>query len=107
MLDWADEHGIVVIDETVVVGFNLSLGIGFEAGNKPKELYSEEQPPEKPSRAQNGRRFKSDCVTKPPKRGDVSIANEPDTRPRCTGIFKKQLRANAAPTRRVRSPASM
>ncbi len=22
--------------------FNLSLGIGFEAGNKPKELYSEE-----------------------------------------------------------------
>lgn len=24
------------------VGFNLSLGISFEAGNKPKELYSEE-----------------------------------------------------------------
>ncbi|MCE1690390.1 beta-glucuronidase, partial [Enterobacter hormaechei] len=42
MLDWADEHGIVVIDETAAVGFNLSLGIGFEAGNKPKELYSEE-----------------------------------------------------------------
>ncbi len=32
MLDWADEHGIVVIDETAAVGFNLSLGIGFEAG---------------------------------------------------------------------------
>ncbi|MBK1758956.1 MAG: beta-glucuronidase, partial [Escherichia coli] len=31
MLDWADEHGIVVIDETAAVGFNLSLGIGFEA----------------------------------------------------------------------------
>ncbi len=29
MLDWADEHGIVVIDETAAVGFNLSLGIGF------------------------------------------------------------------------------
>lgn len=42
MLDWADEHGIVVIDETAAVGFNLSLGIGFEAGIKPKELYSEE-----------------------------------------------------------------
>ncbi|XPE61797.1 glycoside hydrolase family 2 TIM barrel-domain containing protein [Shigella flexneri] len=42
MLDWADEHGIVAIDETAAVGFNLSLGIGFEAGNKPKELYSEE-----------------------------------------------------------------
>lgn len=31
MLDWADKHGIVVIDETAAVGFNLSLGIGFDS----------------------------------------------------------------------------
>lgn len=42
MFDWVDEYGIVVIDEIVVVGFNFFLGIGFEAGNKSKELYSEE-----------------------------------------------------------------
>lgn len=58
MLDWADEHGIVVIDETAAVGFNLSLGIGFEAGNKPKELYSEEAVNGKPSR-RTYRRLKS------------------------------------------------
>lgn len=42
MFDWVDEYGIVVIDEIVVVGFNFFLGIGFEVGNKLKELYSEE-----------------------------------------------------------------
>ncbi|MGU0161154.1 glycoside hydrolase family 2 TIM barrel-domain containing protein [Escherichia coli] len=43
MLNWADEHGIVVIDETAAVGFNLSLGIGFEAGNKPKNCTAKRQ----------------------------------------------------------------
>lgn len=82
MLDWADEHGIVVIDETAAVGFNLSLGIGFEAGNKPKELYSEE--------AVNGETQQAhlqaikELIARDKNHPSVvmwSIANEPDTRP--------------------------
>nr|ABE03625.1 GUS-eGFP fusion protein [Binary vector pGPro1]ABV71994.1 gusA-eGFP [Binary vector pGPro2]AEW22784.1 beta-glucuronidase-enhanced green fluorescent fusion protein [Binary vector pGPro3]AEW22786.1 beta-glucuronidase-enhanced green fluorescent fusion protein [Binary vector pGPro4]AEW22788.1 beta-glucuronidase-enhanced green fluorescent fusion protein [Binary vector pGPro4-35S] len=82
MLDWADEHGIVVIDETAAVGFQLSLGIGFEAGNKPKELYSEE--------AVNGETQQAhlqaikELIARDKNHPSVvmwSIANEPDTRP--------------------------
>lgn len=82
MLDWADEHGIVVIDETAAVGFNLSLGIGFEAGIKPKELYSEE--------AVNGETQQAhlqaikELIARDKNHPSVvmwSIANEPDTRP--------------------------
>lgn len=64
MLDWADEHGIVVIDETATVGFNLSLGIGFEAGNKPKELYSEEAVNGETQRKHTHRRLRLTRVTK-------------------------------------------
>ncbi|CAC9204333.1 Beta-glucuronidase [Citrobacter werkmanii] len=42
MLDWADEQGIVIIDETAAVGFNLSLGIGFDACEKPTSLYGDD-----------------------------------------------------------------
>jgi beta-glucuronidase len=41
MLDHADRHGIVVIDETAAVGMNLSLSI-VRAANLPKDLFSEE-----------------------------------------------------------------
>ena len=41
MLDYADRHGIVVIDETAAVGMNLSLSI-VRAANLPKDLFSEE-----------------------------------------------------------------
>lgn len=40
-LDWADENGIVVIDETAAVGFNLALGLGATAGLKPEQIFSE------------------------------------------------------------------
>ena len=82
MLDWADEHGIVVINETAAVGFNLSLGIGFDAGEKPKELYSEE--------AINGETQQAhlqaikELIGRDKNHPSVvmwSIANEPDTRP--------------------------
>ncbi|MCU5771645.1 beta-glucuronidase [Erwiniaceae bacterium BAC15a-03b] len=42
MLDWADEHGIVVINETPAVGLNLALGITFSQDTLPKALFSEE-----------------------------------------------------------------
>ena len=42
MLDWADEHGIVVIDETAALSALTSFRHWFPKGNKPKELYSEE-----------------------------------------------------------------
>ncbi|MFH8135760.1 beta-glucuronidase [Pantoea osteomyelitidis] len=82
MLDWADEHGIVVINETAAVGFNLSLGIGFDEGEKPKELYSEE--------AVNGETQQAhlqaikELIGRDKNHPSVvmwSIANEPDTRP--------------------------
>ncbi|WP_280174445.1 glycoside hydrolase family 2 TIM barrel-domain containing protein, partial [Escherichia coli] len=80
--DGADEHGIVVIDETAAGGFNLSVGIGFEAGNKPKELDSEE--------AVNGETQQAhlqaikELIARDKNHPSVvmwSIANEPDTRP--------------------------
>lgn len=40
-MDWADEHGVVVIDESPAVGFNFGLGLtSFEDMKKP-ELFSE------------------------------------------------------------------
>ncbi len=41
-LDYADEHGLVVIDETQAVGINLSLGLSLGGVKKPEKLYSEE-----------------------------------------------------------------
>lgn len=82
MLDWADEHGIVVINETAAVGFNLSLGITFDAGERPQELYSEE--------AINGETQQAhlqaikELIARDKNHTSVvmwSIANEPDTRP--------------------------
>ncbi|STP76295.1 beta-D-glucuronidase [Escherichia coli] len=43
MLDWADEHGIVVIDETAAVGFNLSLGIGSKRATSRKNCTAKRQ----------------------------------------------------------------
>ncbi|EJM3642734.1 beta-glucuronidase [Salmonella enterica] len=82
MLDWADENGIVVIDETAAVGFNLSLGIGFEACEKPKSLYGEDAINNETQQAHLqaikeliARDKNHPCVVL------WSIANEPDTRP--------------------------
>lgn len=79
MLDWADEHGIVVINETPAVGLNLALGITFDGVEKPKELYSEE--------AVNGETQKAhlkaieELIARDKNHPSVvlwSIANEPD-----------------------------
>ncbi|WP_395230684.1 glycoside hydrolase family 2 TIM barrel-domain containing protein, partial [Escherichia coli] len=71
-----------VIDETAAVGFNVSLGIGLEAGNKPKDLYSEE--------ADNGETQQAhlqaikDLIARDKNHPRVvmwSTANDPDTGP--------------------------
>ena len=41
-MDYADEHGLVVIDETQAVGLNLSLGLSSDKAGLPKKLFSEE-----------------------------------------------------------------
>ncbi|SHE48967.1 beta-glucuronidase [Vibrio gazogenes] len=41
MLDWADEHGIVVINETPAVGFNVSLPM-LRNFNRPEKLFCDE-----------------------------------------------------------------
>ena len=41
-MDYADEHGLVVIDETQTVGLNLSLGLSSDKAGLPKKLFSEE-----------------------------------------------------------------
>ncbi|EAQ6131186.1 beta-glucuronidase [Salmonella enterica] len=82
MLDWADEHGIVVIDETAAVGFNLSLGIGFDSCEKPKALYSEEGVNDETQRAHL--KAIQELIARDKNHPSVvmwSIANEPDTRP--------------------------
>jgi beta-glucuronidase len=43
VLDYADRHGIVVIDETAAVGLNLSLGARLTgATDLPKEIYTDD-----------------------------------------------------------------
>lgn len=41
MLDWADEHGVVVIDETPAVGFNVSLPM-LRNFDRPEKLFCSE-----------------------------------------------------------------
>ncbi|WP_435947081.1 beta-glucuronidase [Dryocola sp. BD586] len=82
MLDWADEHGIVIIDETAAVGFNLSLGIGFDAGERPKELYGDEAVNDETRQAHL--QAIRELIARDKNHPSVvmwSIANEPDTRP--------------------------
>jgi beta-glucuronidase len=41
VLDYADRHGIVVIDETAAVGLNLDTGAGILNQSEPMETYSD------------------------------------------------------------------
>lgn len=41
-MDWADEHGIVVINETPAVGFNFRLGLNFLDGQKLPDVFSKD-----------------------------------------------------------------
>ncbi|WP_366544453.1 glycoside hydrolase family 2 TIM barrel-domain containing protein, partial [Salmonella enterica] len=72
----------VVIDETAAVGFNLSLGIGFDSCEKPKALYSEEGVNDETQRAHL--KAIQELIARDKNHPSVvmwSIANEPDTRP--------------------------
>jgi beta-glucuronidase len=42
VLDYADRHGIVVMDETAAVGLNLAIGGGILGRGRPKPTYSPE-----------------------------------------------------------------
>ncbi|ELZ5941247.1 beta-glucuronidase [Providencia vermicola] len=42
MLDWADEHGIIIINEVAAVGLNLTLGVSSDVCQKPPVLFSDE-----------------------------------------------------------------
>lgn len=82
MLDWADEHGIVVINETPAVGINISLGIGFGDCEKPQSLYSDEAVNDDTQRAHL--QAIQELIARDKNHPSVvmwSIANEPDTRP--------------------------
>ena len=41
MLDYADRHGVVVIDETAAVGLNLDTGAGILNQAEPMETYGD------------------------------------------------------------------
>lgn len=82
MLDWADEHGIIIIDETAAVGFNLSLGLNFDNEAKPQSLYSEDAINDKTQQAHL--QAIQELIARDKNHPSVvlwSIANEPDTRP--------------------------
>ncbi|CAB5632711.1 beta-glucuronidase [Citrobacter werkmanii] len=82
MLDWADEQGIVIIDETAAVGFNLSLGIGFDACEKPTSLYGDDAINDRTQLAHL--QAIRELIARDKNHPSVvmwSIANEPDTRP--------------------------
>lgn len=79
-MDYADEHGIVVIDETPAVGLNLGLAI--ISGNKniiPKKLFSEEAAGSKLQEVH--KEAIRELIQRDKNRPSVviwSIANEPD-----------------------------
>ncbi|MCS3432184.1 beta-glucuronidase [Klebsiella sp. BIGb0407] len=82
MLDWADEHGIVVIDETPAVGINLALGITFADVGKPAKLYSDEAINDKTQHAHL--QAIKELIARDKNHPSVvmwSIANEPDANP--------------------------
>ena len=79
MLDWADEHGIVVINETPAVGLNLALGITFDGAAKPAQLFSDEAVNDETQRAHL--RAIEELIARDKNHPSVvmwSIANEPD-----------------------------
>jgi beta-glucuronidase len=79
-LDYADRHGIVVIDETAAVGLNLDTGAGILGQTEPMETYSDatigartQETHRQAIRELVARDKNHPCVV------IWSIANEPDT----------------------------
>lgn len=81
-LDWADEHGVVVIDETAAVGFNLALGIAKgDIGVKSDEIFSEKAVGKTTQEAH--KKAIQELISRDKNHPSVvmwSIANEPDAR---------------------------
>lgn len=81
-LDWADEHGVVVINETAAVGFNLALGIAKgDIGVNPDEIFSEKAVSKKTQEAH--KKAIQELISRDKNHPSVvmwSIANEPDAR---------------------------
>ena len=79
-LEYADEHGIVVIDETAAVGLNLGLGISAAAKEQlPAQLFSPEGVNDKTQQAH--REAIAELIARDKNHPCVvlwSIANEPD-----------------------------
>lgn len=104
MLDWADEHGIVVINETPAVGLNIALGFNLD-DKKPKELYGPDTVNDKTQEAHL--QAIKELVERDKNHPSVvmwSIANEPDTKPEGARAYFEPL-ANACreldPTRPI------
>lgn len=80
VLDYADRHGIVVIDETAAVGINLAIGGGILGRGRPKATYSPETIGEGAQRTHL--QAIRELVARDKNHPSVvlwSVANEPDT----------------------------
>lgn len=80
MLDWADEHGIVVIDETPAVGFNMSLPM-IRNFARPEQLFGPDTLNDDTQRAHQN--AISELIARDKNHPSVvmwSLANEPDAR---------------------------
>jgi beta-glucuronidase len=89
VLDYADRHGIVVIDETAAVGFNMEIARKLSgAADLPEELYSEEAIGSRTQAAHL--QAIRELVARDKNHPSVvmwSIANEPDLRPAGSGEY--------------------
>ncbi|HAV1626397.1 TPA: beta-glucuronidase [Enterobacter hormaechei subsp. steigerwaltii] len=80
MLDWADEHGVVVIDETPAVGFNVSLPM-LRNFTRPDQLFCPDAINDETQRAHLD--AIKELIARDKNHPSVvmwSIANEPDAR---------------------------
>jgi beta-glucuronidase len=80
VLDYADRHGVVVIDETAAVGLNLNVGGGILNQGEPLTTYSEETI--SAATREVHRQAIAELVARDKNHPSVvlwSIANEPDT----------------------------
>ncbi|ELI8127090.1 beta-glucuronidase [Yersinia enterocolitica] len=95
MLDWADEHGVVVIDETPAVGFNVSLPM-LRNFTRPEKLFCPDAINDETQRAHLD--AIRELIARDKNHPSVvmwSIANEPDAREAASRDYFRPL-ADAA-----------
>lgn len=91
MLDWADEHGIVVINETPAVGFNVSLPM-LRNFNKPDKLFCDSAINSETQDAH--KQAIEELISRDKNHPSVvmwSIANEPDARESASRTYFEPL----------------